>query len=369
MKKKREMRVLRGLLLTLVSGVVGVLLAEGAVRVFWPGQWDTERLRESYEESFISSFVRLSEEPGLYFELRPGIDVRWLGTRIVTDEKGYCRIPPGSKAKQRGDEPGDVVRVALLGDSVSFGWRVNYEQTYGEKLRHKLEGHTGKKIELRNYSVPGYNSLHERVCLRDRVLRWQPDLIILHYDHNDADPIDILPPGHMEPEYGDNRLHSALVKLVRRRVYAKWATRFTSKPSEEAGNPERFYGSYCYAGPRYDKHLAELAGLVGLAGERGIPVLAFVFNTWVKRHEDWQKDPYYTLLHEPIVAKLERLGCVVIDSYPFSQELMAQYGWGDMRRRWVGPKDGHPNALGHEWLAGVMFAEMLKDGRIAGVFQ
>jgi len=340
---------------------------EIVVRIAFADEIDTYLLRERNARTNFESFTRPSSHPGLLYEFKPAVSVEWGGCRVVTDAEGFARISPRETTTACG--PGSV-RIALLGDSTSFGWRVEYEQTYGELVRRKLEEHTGKATELRNFSLPGYNSQHLRVVLEDRVLPWQPDLVILHYDHNDADPIDAKPPGYLEPTYGDNLLRSGLLKLVLRRIRRSQTEALTTVAGEDPESPDRFFSSYRFAGAQYELHWQEMERIANLLDAHGIPALAFIFNTWLKRTENPQDDPYFTLLHGPARQRLEELGFVVVDMYPHAQDLMRKKGWRNLSPTWFDSRwDGHPNPEGHEFIAAILVKALAEDPRFSDLFR
>lgn len=69
----------------------------------------------------------------------------------------------------------------------------------------------------------------------------------------------------------------------------------------------------------------------------------------------------YTLLHKPLVPKLESMGFLVLNTYPFSQILMEKQGWNNLSPTWRLERDGHPNPYGHKILSDLLFEETLKN--------
>ncbi len=335
-------------LLCAASIVVALLMAEGFVRLFFKEEVEVQQIM-----ALAKDLSQPSANPELIYENRRNFEGQNKWYRVVTDADG-ARISPFQQAPAKPE-----IRIALMGDSSSFGWWVKYEQTYGALLCDMLEQRTGKSIHLRNFSVPGYNSHHTRVALRDRALPWNPDLIILHYDHNDADPINDRPDWLMPPEYGDNPLNSALFKLVARRLQQARNRRFITAASDDPVNPEQIYRGYRYAGPQFDRHLKELEEMVALAEARNIPIVAFLFNTWLERHDDPNEDPFYTLLHQPLSNQLQTMGFEVVDNYARSQQVMVENDWNDLSRTWLAPNDGHPNHRAHQYLAQLLYDELV----------
>ena len=68
-------------------------------------------------------------------------------------------------------------RVALLGDSFTFGWQGTFEETWGSYLQARL----GSSCQVLNFAVPGY-SLGQMYLRYERdVTPWQPDLVVLSF--------------------------------------------------------------------------------------------------------------------------------------------------------------------------------------------
>jgi hypothetical protein len=224
------------------SLLVPLLIAEAVVRARHHKHLDTDALLDQNRRHFIGDFVTPSDNPDLLYTLKPGVDIEWMGVTVATHETEPVRIPTlGQSASQ------PAVRIALIGDSMSFGWGLNYENTYGEILREKLQHSLGVPVELKNYSVPGYNSFQERAVLESSVVKAHPDIVVLNYTHNDPDPTDTMPAGYISPEYGDNFLHSDLIKLVLRTLRVRLLK--NSPIFDKGGDDEKIDNHFRYAGP------------------------------------------------------------------------------------------------------------------------
>src|SRR5262249_23651361 len=103
------------------------------------------------------------------------------GVDVKTNSWGM-RAPELEKKKDAG-----TVRVAGLGDSIMFGWGVNVGTTYLNILQQKLGAALGKKVEVLNFGVPGYNTAMEAALLEHRAIEFEPDLILLQFVNNDWD--------------------------------------------------------------------------------------------------------------------------------------------------------------------------------------
>lgn len=82
----------------------------------------------------------------------------------------------------RSAEPGAVLdarrpphRVAILGDSFTFGLEVSYPDTWGDHLERAL----GPDVQVLNFGVDGYGVDQAYLRYRRDVPHWRPDVVIL----------------------------------------------------------------------------------------------------------------------------------------------------------------------------------------------
>ena len=84
-------------------------------------------------------------------------------------------------------KPEGVFRVLILGDSQTFGSGIkNLEETWVKKLEAKLQNERrNESIEVLSISGPGWNSDTHLYELFENGFKFNPDLVILAYYHND----------------------------------------------------------------------------------------------------------------------------------------------------------------------------------------
>lgn len=121
-----------------------------------------ERLRETallYYKSYIEHQRIYEFDPETLFCLRPGTHI--LNMRVFSD----CPTPSEvhiNRAGRRGVEPrhraDNCLRIACLGDSVTFGWGVKDGSEYPAVLAQLLT-QQGIRVEVANCGVPGFTSL------------------------------------------------------------------------------------------------------------------------------------------------------------------------------------------------------------------
>ncbi len=109
-----------------------------------------------------------------------------VGWELVPGASGYGALGEYyhiNSSGLRGEEhslekrPG-VYRIAVLGDSFTFGMSVNLEDTYPKRLE-KLLQQQKPSVEVINFGVIGHNMWQHYEMLRRRVLAYHPDLVVL----------------------------------------------------------------------------------------------------------------------------------------------------------------------------------------------
>jgi hypothetical protein len=80
-----------------------------------------------------------------------------------------------------GRRPPPRHRIALVGDSFTFGLEVHYEDTWGNQLERVL----GPEFQVLNFGVDGYGVDQAYLRYQRDVLAWHPDVVILGVINDD----------------------------------------------------------------------------------------------------------------------------------------------------------------------------------------
>lgn len=94
----------------------------------------------------------------------------------------------------RGDknislEKNGKIRIAILGDSMSFGHGINNNSNiWPSKLEHYLNKYSEKNIEVINSAWPGTHTGTQTEIYKYLLRKYQPDIVIVGYFLNDARP-------------------------------------------------------------------------------------------------------------------------------------------------------------------------------------
>src|SRR5262245_22837150 len=100
-----------------------------------------------------------------------------------------------------------LYKIAVIGDSHAYSTKVkNLSETFPAQLEKYLNQDTGQHtIKVINFGVPGYNTAQELELLKDKVLMFEPRMIILQYCINDTHICN-----YIQPE--DKKLNSLIHK-------------------------------------------------------------------------------------------------------------------------------------------------------------
>src|SRR4051812_33147633 len=172
-----------------LTGILLLLFTEGSLQIFYRlsvGRWLCEWWAIPIYEA----------DPNRVYRVKANLDylhrTREFTARYNTDALGMRsdgHTPAASIAKSN-----DVYRVLALGPSFTFGWGVNYEDSYINQLAAGLRV-PGKRIEVLNLGTPSQPISFQLKWLRETGFLYQPDLILqtvyLEFDAIDTD--DSLP--------------------------------------------------------------------------------------------------------------------------------------------------------------------------------
>lgn len=171
----------KNVILVVVSILVSLFLAELSIRV-----WDPPIAQPGWRSLYRTS-------PLLGWELVPGaVGIGKLGETYRINSAGFRG---GDYSR---DKKGDLRRIAVIGDSFTFGAGVNAEDTYPAQLQRLLE-QRNIHSEVLNFGVVNHDMWQHYEMLKARVLAYAPDLVILAIFTNDLE--NSIAPEHLPNNY------------------------------------------------------------------------------------------------------------------------------------------------------------------------
>jgi len=295
--------------------------------------------------------VRRVDDPRLRFDLRPG--------SVVRSEVEYRINREGLRGPEtRVEKPAETARVAVLGDSIAFGYWVAEKDAFPRQLEAMLAETrgAGPPVEVLNFGVPGYNLDQEIERLRTKALEFSPDVVIVVFCLNDLEGIFSYELGLVQDRAERRRspLGQLREELLGRSVLFSW---IEYRLSELQARREFVRAKNPLAGPLYDEAVSEqkaaLAGkfavLEALLRARGIHGLVAVFPVLGGRFERYA----HRDLHRAVVEAAEGAGLAAVDLL----DCYSAYDFRELRVDVV-----HPNPMGHRVAAHAIRDALCRHG-------
>lgn len=274
---------------------------------------------------------RASSVPGLAYELTPSRAKNAQGTTVRTNAEGMrddeLALPTGSR-----------LRIAVLGDSYSFGFGVDADDVYANVLEELLNSECDEpRFEVLNFGVGGYSTRDEALVLRHKVLAYQPVALILGYVLNDPEMLPVSPlQSYFHP--AEWWQHSHLLRLA--------AETQLDLEIQRYGDGDRFEYLHAVGRPPWQGVLAAFDDIAQLCRQHGIPAVVAIFP-W-NEGAPWTEYRYPTL-HERIALAARERGLDVVD-------LLESFDDQPPKRLMVQPGDSHPSPAGHRAAASALLA-------------
>ena len=257
-------------------------------------------------------------DPHLSFAHIPNSSAFLMGAPVSINSHGL-RDREYTEAK-----PPDVYRIVMLGDSTTFGWGVLEEDTVAKILERELNRTAvagGRRFEVLNAGVGNYNTVQEytHYLTYDRV--FHPDLVILEYFINDAEPVPTeRKPGLLGSSY----------------LLAFTAARYDSTLRSMGKRPnwEEYYGGLYRDGlPGFEAAKNALSGLAASTRADGAKLLVTILP---ELHEINGRYPFvrpHQMIKDTVAAQ----------NVPVMDLIDGLRGHGPERSLWVTAADDHPN--------------------------
>ena len=330
-KPTKSKKRLAQLLTVVVALAIGLTVSEFACR------WMFNRIGMHYGLEmwkYARLIKRQNENPDIGHEHEPntratlmGVDVN-INSQRLRDREFTTTKPDG------------VYRILLLGDSMTFGWGARYEDTYAKVLEKMLnesppDGH--QRFEVINTGVGNYNTVQEVAYFKQYGVQYEPDMVILGYYINDAEPIP-------RPKGGWLARHSYLYVATSSFIGA-FGRKMESGPSWLSYYQKLYKDDQ----PAWQACQQAIRDLITTCQETRMALTIFL----VPELHSPQDYPFLeiqgkieTIAHEgnvPTVDPRTRLPAV------------------DPLDLWVSPGDAHPNATAHRVFAEALFEHVTQQ--------
>jgi lysophospholipase L1-like esterase len=316
--------------LKIAAALIGVnlallLLLELGCRVFFDNVivYDLEMTRYGRDVKIRA------ENPLIGHVHRPNARRHLMGVDVATNSDGFRDL-------DYPVERNGAHRMIVLGDSLTFGWGVDFEKTFSRVLERRLN--SSAPVEVINFGAGNYNTQQEVNLLIDKGLKYQPDHVVLFYFINDAEPT----PKRASWSFLDR---SELVSIFWSRLRIAKGRLFGSQSYID------YYKSlYADDAPGWQATREALELLRDTCAREGIR-LQVVLLPELHQLEDYT----FEREHRLVTEYLESLEIATLDLAPHFA------GETDPPRLWVALDDAHPNAAAHGLIADYSESFISKD--------
>jgi lysophospholipase L1-like esterase len=171
MAKKRKKRYLANFMLLIIVFLTLFVVMEGIFQAY-------HITRKWFD--YYNTLTIPSKNPILLYEYRPNYSIDYHGSEIKINSDGL------RDREYNISKPKNTTRIAVVGDSVAFGFLVNNSDSFPKQLERILNsGHRSVNYEVMNFGTMSYGSVEEAEVIANKTLKYHPDIIIIQYALND----------------------------------------------------------------------------------------------------------------------------------------------------------------------------------------
>ncbi|MFH1318878.1 MAG: SGNH/GDSL hydrolase family protein [Candidatus Omnitrophota bacterium] len=300
----------------------------------WFIRFYNSRVKNICPVYFLTQFqpyYKTSSVPGLIYEMQPGIIM------VEDAEEGIPVNSLGFRDKEYSlSKPENVFRIIGLGDSICYGLSIEFQDRFLKIIEKRLNekfNNKGIDYEVINCAVCGYNLTQYYLNLKNKALRYNPDLAIFSLWVDDLDAAYV-------PAFIGNR--NFIMNAHRYLIEHSYLWKFLFFKFFE----ERRYRPDFFERMKGEENLRSLNKIIDLAQNNNVRLLFILQSTLQSDYfNSAARDNY-----ESIEAILKERGIPFIEMHPFYlrhekniEQLANAAG------------DSHPNKRGNEIIAEVIF--------------
>lgn len=341
------------------GGVLGaLLLSEGILRVATDPLFPRGRGYVAIEWMVFDPVLAWRNVPGVWFSEESSADGGTRRVELRINSQGF-RGP-----EVASDRPDGVIRIVCLGDSGTFGVKNDPLPTgprprwvpsvsYPEKLAGLLERENRSRVEVVNAGVIGYSSSHGLRQLVVQVLPLDPDIVTVRFGANDLKTSWAPKRRALEPE-------SPLLRWLLYRFHSWKLLRLSLAAYQARGAAEPDAKGLPWTSE--ERFRRNLGRMIEIGDAQGFRVLLLDYPLpapepsasprWAERRR--RASQAVGRLQQVLYEVAEARGVPVLDTRgPFAQHAERLFNQSDFV---------HPNALGAELIAELIFEKLLTLG-------
>lgn len=312
-----------GMSLTVVVAVITLGVAEAGAR-------------------WYSADITTTDEGSLFFR------DRWEEAQVTRNSLGY-------REREIVATPvTGVYRIAVLGDSLTFGQGIAAEERLSNRLEQRLQ-EDGGLYEVLNFGTPGAETVDELETLRETILPIHPDYLLLQWFPNDVEGHDksgrarmpnLVPSKRVHYWFSENSALYGIANIGFHRVLASsgFYTSYLDYLSERFSDAE---------GADWQGYEKELRGLIELARSYDLPLAIYLDPLFVPQLAQGNYPLAY--IHDRVLAICADYGVSCLDLRE------AYSAVEDLSSLTANRYEGHPSAFANEIMADEVYKAFHDD--------
>ncbi|MDH3744421.1 MAG: SGNH/GDSL hydrolase family protein [Acidobacteriota bacterium] len=260
----------------------------------------------------------------------------------VPDDKS----PDFRRRRPTLDKPSDTYRILLVGDSYAWGYGVEPQDVFAVRLENLISPRIWwAKLEVLNWSRPGWNTVRQKESLDGRLNGLEPDLVLWTFVLNDPEPSSTKQLERLR-ENLSRREPSGLFGWLHKHSLAGRTVIEAAENLRMKRALDRYYHGLFGEQKGWKLAARALKKMRAELRQRQVPMALVVFPIF-----DSQLDGRYPYadLHDEVTELAESLDIPALDLLPVFRGV-------DAKRLAVEPfTDPHPNELAHRIAAQAIF--------------
>lgn len=323
---------------------------------------DYPRFLKPHSEPPRFAFINAQTAGGPVYLNMPGrITFRYDGNpRGYFDEQNEVHHdvnPSGFRGPAFRPKESGTLQLVFLGDSFTFGEGVHHPETYPQ-VTARLLREQGRRAESCNLGVGGYNTTQEADALKRFGFDLKPDVVVLGYTLNDAEPALF----QVDPTTGQpvRRSREAFIEsegtlgsppdsLLYRLRLAQAVWQMVRQRQLTDQTISYYLSLHAPASEGRIESERALREIITQCSNRGVPCILVMFPVLF----DLSSNHPFKAIHDQIGQVVRQAGGHFIDLLP---DLMDQ----DAGALVVHPTDQHPNEKVHALAGRLVAAEILR---------
>ncbi len=174
----------KNILLVLASILISLAVFVGVIESRLSAEYEAWKADYAKNGDWYGHLTMISPNPKLMWEYRPYAESNVTNLAVIRANRyGFRDYDYETPAK-----PKDVFRVSFIGDSVTMGYDIEFEDTFVNKFtEYAKKQYPQLNVQGLNHGIDGYNTPQIAELLTSKVLQFEPNKVVYVMCLNDFD--------------------------------------------------------------------------------------------------------------------------------------------------------------------------------------